>query len=96
MRTIWYTREDLKARIDQCRDNIELLNEVIEEHIMLYHALEGKENCVIDNHGKVIKLGPKPEQTTYEKNKPRESALPRYKQKIGEKQTYWNRVPENA
>lgn len=82
MRTIYYTEDGLAERIREVREMREILLEREEELIMSYHAIQGKENCVIDNKGNVTQLGPKTKQSYHEKRKPRETMIEIYRDRV--------------
>lgn len=60
---IYFTREDIKLKIDENRDLKDLIDTRIEELTMWFHSLEGKEDCVVDLKGRI--LGKKQKKTSY-------------------------------
>lgn len=79
-RVIWYSKDDLTSRIKEVRESRALLLEREEELVILYNALDGREDCVVDSNGKIIRMGDKPKETAYGSNKPRQSVLKKYQQ----------------
>lgn len=65
--TIYFSRDDLRQRIEQINDHVEMLGDVFlaerEELIYLFNQLEGKEDCFIDRKGNI--MGKKPNKTSY-------------------------------
>lgn len=60
---IYFTREDLKLKIEENREMISFLEVRIQEFTDWFHQLEGKEDCVVDNRGKI--LGRKEKKKNY-------------------------------
>jgi hypothetical protein len=89
MKTIYYTAEDLKARILEVRELRELSLEREAELLLLYEAIAGKENCVIDQKGQILALGEKKE-TYYNLDKKREDRLHTYRQRLQGKHAWKN------
>lgn len=71
----------------------EILLEREEELVMLHSALEGKENCVVDSKGKIIALGEKPKETTYQQMKPRQALLKKYREAGIVPKNRWEKKP---
>lgn len=71
----------------------ELLLEREGELVLLFDAIQGHMNCVIDSNGKLIQLGPKTEQTDYEKSKPRRDVLKKYRDNMIVPKSRWQHKP---
>lgn len=77
---IYFSKEDLKLKIDENREMISFLEVRIQEFTDWFHALEGKTDCVVDNKGKV--MGRKQKISTYSIIKAKQENRAEYQKKL--------------
>ena len=78
---VYYTKDGLHDRIKEIRLLKDVFTEREQELTILYNALTGTKNCVVDNNGKVLKIGSVKKQSNYELTKARDSFLKTYMEK---------------
>lgn len=91
----WHTEESLKSRVRELRQMIEMLGQREFELTSLFNMVQGTRNA-IDDAGKMIVLGTKPEETAYRKSLPKKPMLPSYREQLAQRkgkgwQTEWLR-----